>query len=186
MDPEISRNLQAARRLTSGLLFVEVSWKAIAGLALRVALDRNYDLEERFGRKDIPEFFEVVDPGDWERLDVDSRETVDWLLQKDPQNAVYLELLIRLFARRLKYRRILNTQAFPTIDQVGPRMLLEHGLLDEGALSSLVVWRKWAIYMTQSSPARWAGLPTAHARAQFSGNRRNREAGLQGAVKSIA
>lgn len=143
MDPEVRRKLQEARRLTSGLLFVEISWEAIGGLALRVALDRAYDIEKKFGRKDIPEFFDVVDPSDWERLDTDPREAVDWLLQKDQQNAVYLELLVRLFARRLKYRRILNTQAFPTSDQVGPRMLLEHGLLDEGALSSLVVWRKW-------------------------------------------
>ncbi len=143
MDPEVRRNLQAARRLTSGLLFVEVSWQAIGRLALRVALDRGYDFEERFGRQDVPEFFEVVDPADWERPGVDTPEAVDWLIQKDRQNAVYLELLIRLFARRLKYRRILSTQAFPTSDQVGPRMLLEHGLLDEGALSSLVVWRKW-------------------------------------------
>lgn len=143
MDPEVRRRLQEARRLTSGLLFVDISWQAIGGLALRVAQDRAYDLEERFGRRDIPEFFEVVDPADWEQPDIDSREAVDWLLQKDQQNAVYLELLIRLFARRIKYRRILNTQAFPTSDQVGPRMLLEHGLLDAGALRSLVVWRKW-------------------------------------------
>lgn len=143
MDSEIQRSLQAARRLTSGLLFVEVSWAAIGGLALRVAQDRAYDFESKFRPLVVPDFFAVVDPTAWEQLGVNPREAVTWLVEKDRQNAVYLELLVRLFARRLKYRRILNTQAFPTSDQVGPRMLLEHGLLDEGALSSLVVWRKW-------------------------------------------
>lgn len=143
MDPEIKRNLQDARKLTSGSLLVEVPWEAIGGLALRVGLDRGYDVEGNFGIVEIPDFFAVIDVADWESLGANAKDAVTWLVAKDRHNAVYLELLLRLFTRRLKYRRILNTQAFATSDQVGPRMLLEHGLLDEGALSSLVVWRKW-------------------------------------------
>ena len=145
MDPEVKRNLQGARRLTSGSLLVEVSWEAVGGLALRVGEDRGYDVQGEFGPMEIPDFFAVIDAKDWENLGINGCDAVTWLVAQDRHNAVYLELLVRLFARRLKYGRILSTQAFATSDQVGPRMLLEHGLLDCGALSSLVVWRKWMI-----------------------------------------
>jgi hypothetical protein len=143
MDPETRRNLQKARRLTAGEQRVEVSWNAIGGLALRVAVDRGYDVEGRFGSLNVPEFFEVIDQERWHVPGIDVEAVVAWLEEQDRHNAVYLELLLRLFARRLKYRRILSTQAFATSDQVGPRALLEHGLLDTEALRSLVVWRKW-------------------------------------------
>lgn len=151
MDPEVNRNLQSARKLTSGSLLVEVSWEAIGGLALRAGQDRGYDVRSEFGPIEVPDFFTVIDAKDWECLGVNARDAVAWLVAKDRHNAVYLELLVRLFARRLKYRRILNTQAFATSDQVGPRTLLEHGLLDEGALSSLVVWRKWMMDVNNRS-----------------------------------
>jgi hypothetical protein len=143
MDPETKLSLHKARRMTTGSLKIEVTWASIAGLALRVALDRDYDVASRFGDVDIPDFFSVIDQAAWEAVGVDPEDAVAWIEGIDRHNAVYLELLVRLFARRLKYRRILSTQAFATSDQVGPRTLLEHGLLDEGALSSLVVWRKW-------------------------------------------
>ncbi len=143
MDPETKRNLQNARRMLTGSLKIEVSWQVIAGLALRVATDRGYDVAGRYGAVEVPDFFNVIDPGEWEATGVDVEDAVEWIEGIDRHNTVYLELLVRLFARRLKYRRILSTQAFATSDQVGPRTLLEHGLLSEGALSSLVVWRKW-------------------------------------------
>lgn len=142
MDAETRRNLQAARRLTSGLLPVEVTWEAIAGLGLRVGLDRDYDVAGRFGETSVPDFFAIVDGAGWE-VDLDVGEIVAWLVSEDEHNAVYLELLVRLLARRMKYQAILRSQAFASSDQVGPRTLLEHGLLDPSALSSLVVWRKW-------------------------------------------
>lgn len=142
MDPETRRNIQAARRLTSGLLPVEVSWQAVAGLGLRVAVDRGYEIDERFSVTTVPDFFALSTSEAFE-VDLDPAEVVAWLEEKDRHNAVYLELLVRLLARRLKYRAILRTQAFAVSEQVGPRTLLEHGFLDSGALAAIVVWRKW-------------------------------------------
>lgn len=144
MDPETRRNLQKARQMKTGNLKIDVGWAAIGGLAARVAVDRGYDVDGQFGRVvHVPDFFAVIDQDDWSAVNVDPEDAVAWIESIDRHNVVYLELLVRLFARRLKYRRILSTQAFATSDQVGPRTLLEHGLLEEGALSSLVVWRKW-------------------------------------------
>lgn len=143
MDPETRRNLQKARRMTTGSLKIDVGWPAIGGLALRVAADRGYDINEHFAGLMVPDFFAVIEQEEWAAVGADPGAVVAWIEDLDRHNAVYLELLVRLFARRLKYRRILATQAFATSDQVGPRTLLEHGLLDEAALSSLVIWRKW-------------------------------------------
>jgi hypothetical protein len=56
---------------------------------------------------------------------------------------LYFENLATLHKRRLKYQRILSGQAKPTMNQVGPRSLLEFGAVDPGLLASWLVWRKW-------------------------------------------
>jgi hypothetical protein len=56
---------------------------------------------------------------------------------------LYFENLAALHKRRLKYQRILSTQPKPTMNQIGPRSLLEFGGVDDALLASWVVWRKW-------------------------------------------
>ncbi len=55
----------------------------------------------------------------------------------------YFYCLATLHKARLKYERILESQAIPTIDQVGPRGLLQYGTLSPKSLVSLLFWRKW-------------------------------------------
>ena len=56
---------------------------------------------------------------------------------------LYFENLAALHKRRLKYQRILSTQPKPTMNQIGPRSLLEFGGVDDALLASWLVWRKW-------------------------------------------
>lgn len=56
---------------------------------------------------------------------------------------LYFENLAALHKRRLKYQRILSAQPRPTMNQIGPRSLLEFGGVDDGLLASWLVWRKW-------------------------------------------
>lgn len=55
---------------------------------------------------------------------------------------LYFENLATLHKRRLKYQRILSTQPKPTMNQIGPRSLLEFGGVDDKLLASWLVWRK--------------------------------------------
>ena len=55
----------------------------------------------------------------------------------------YFSCLATLHRARLKYEKILKAQPLPTIDQVGPRGLLQFGSLSAGALASFLFWRKW-------------------------------------------
>ena len=61
----------------------------------------------------------------------------------EPDFRLYFENLATLHKRRLKYQRILSTQPKPTMNQIGPRSLLEFGGVDDGLLASWLVWRKW-------------------------------------------
>jgi hypothetical protein len=56
---------------------------------------------------------------------------------------LYFENLATLHKRGLKYQRILSSQPRPTMNQIGPRSLLEFGGVNDGLLASWLVWRKW-------------------------------------------
>jgi len=56
---------------------------------------------------------------------------------------VYFACLATLHKARLKYERILSTQPIPTLEQVGPRGLLQYGKLSGEALAGFLFWRKW-------------------------------------------
>jgi len=55
----------------------------------------------------------------------------------------YFDCLSALHKRRLKYQRILENQPIPTMNQVGPRGLLQYGTLESHALAGWLFWRKW-------------------------------------------
>lgn len=57
---------------------------------------------------------------------------------------------------RLKYERILQAQPLPTVEQVGPRGLLQFGHLSPRALAGLLFWRKW-IYDIDNRAAQETG-----------------------------
>jgi hypothetical protein len=70
----------------------------------------------------------------------------DWyetLLEAVEDGETYFACLAELHKRRLKFRRILSTQPLPTKDQVGPRGLLEYGVIPTRELVALLSWRKW-------------------------------------------
>ena len=55
----------------------------------------------------------------------------------------YFACLGTLYKARLKYANILRLQPIPTLDQVGPRGLLQYGELSPEALTAFLLWRKW-------------------------------------------
>jgi len=61
----------------------------------------------------------------------------------EPDFRLYFENIATLHKRRVKYQRILSCQPKPTMNQIGPRSLLEFGGVNDGLLASWLVWRKW-------------------------------------------
>jgi len=61
----------------------------------------------------------------------------------EPDFRLYFDNLATLHKRRVKYQRILSSQPRPTMNQIGPRCLLEFGGVDDELLASWLLWRKW-------------------------------------------
>ncbi len=76
--------------------------------------------------------------------------------QKDNDFALFIENLSALHRRRVKYRRILGSQPLPTMDQIGPRSLLEFGACDVKLQANWMAWRKW-IYDIDNRSAQETG-----------------------------
>lgn len=73
----------------------------------------------------------------------DLLEVFDGIVNYDSDFGLYFLNLCALHKRRFKYQRILSTQPRPTMEQIGPRGLLEFGLSDGKLLANWMLWRKW-------------------------------------------
>jgi hypothetical protein len=74
---------------------------------------------------------------------IDAKALFESVVAAIPDADTYFACLAALQKARLKYERILSTQPIPTLEQVGPRALLQYGKLSSRALVSLLFWRKW-------------------------------------------
>lgn len=91
----------------------------------------------------LPPFFGGDPLETLELPDMDFPSLAERLFLRVPDADTYFASLAKLHKARLKYKRILETQPIPTVEQVGPRALLEFGKLSSGALAALLFWRKW-------------------------------------------
>lgn len=135
--------IEKARLLGSGADGFVLSEEVCAYLVAVIVSDLG--LRAKF--PEIPQpvsgFFSTADI---ERLDlagVKFEPLAERLFSLDKNADTYFACLASLHKRRLKYQRILRTQSIPTIDQVGPRGLLQFGSLSPRALGALLFWRKW-------------------------------------------
>ena len=81
-----------------------------------------------------------------DNIEVDINEVYECISQFSKENEdfqLYFSNLTALHRRRIKFFKILKTQKFPTVEQVGPRILLEFGSGDIEIISNWLRWRKW-------------------------------------------
>lgn len=86
----------------------------------------------------------------------DIEETLNNAKNKAEDFVLFIENLAAIHRRRVKYRRILSSQPMPTMDQIGPRVLLEFGVCDSNLLANWMMWRKW-IYDIDNRAAQETG-----------------------------
>jgi hypothetical protein len=84
------------------------------------------------------------------------QETLSKAIDQSQDFFVYFENLCALHRRRVKFQRILATQPMPTMDQIGPRVLLEFGSCEPTLLANWTTWRKW-IYDIDNRAAQETG-----------------------------
>jgi hypothetical protein len=91
----------------------------------------------------LPEFFSSQHPASLVVPDANFLAWLERLLAVAPDADTYFACLAKLHRSRVKYQKILETQPVPTLEQVGPRGLLQYGHLSPAGLTALLFWRKW-------------------------------------------
>ncbi len=135
--------IERARTIGGGIQGVALSEGACVYILGTVVAD--LDLKTEF--PEIPEalspFFSGESIGSLEIPGVPFLPLLERLVGLAPDADTYFASLAKLHKTRLKYERILNTQPIPTMEQVGPRALLEFGKLSPRSQVSFLLWRKW-------------------------------------------
>lgn len=91
----------------------------------------------------LPRFFGNQSVSSLEVSDVAFLPMLERLVELAPDADSYFESLAKLHKARLKYEKVLQAQPIPSMEQVGPRGLLEFGKLRPSALGAYMFWRKW-------------------------------------------
>ena len=119
-----------------------------------------HDLDVRDQMEDVPRsvlpFFETKRVADLSVSSLDFTTAADRLFTSVLDSDTYFSCLAALLKARLKFERILQHQPFPTLDQIGPRGLLQYGSLSPSGLAALLIWRKW-LYDTDNRAAQETG-----------------------------
>lgn len=135
--------IEKARSAGTGDQAVPLTDDICAYLIAVVAQDLG--LQDEFSElpRDIFPFFDRRELGLLRITGVEFLPLMERLVDLNHDADTFFVCLASLHKRRLKYERILQTQPTPTIEQVGPRGLLQFGTISARALTGLLFWRKW-------------------------------------------
>lgn len=134
---------QKARSMGNGGQAVRLDDGMCRYLVARIVYDLN--LQSQFAEFDQApcDFFTRSSSTELSIPGGDAKALFERLVQANEDADTYFACLSQLQKARLKYEKILSTQPVPTLEQVGPRSLLQFGKLDTNSLVGLLFWRKW-------------------------------------------
>lgn len=135
--------IEKARSVGSSDLAIELSDEMCAYLVGVIVHDLGYRKAFPEVPVSLPKFFSAAAPEDLRLTGVDFWNLIERLLNAEPDSITYFSCLAAMHKARLKYARILQRQPIPTMDQVGPRGLLQYGQMSPRALAAFILWRKW-------------------------------------------
>ena len=148
--------IERARSVGDSEMAVPIGDAAGAYLLARTVVDLG--LQSRYAElpEDVPPFYETAPVSSLALDGVNFEALAERVFNSTPDADTYFSCLAALLKARLKFERILRRQPFPTMDQVGPRGLLQYGSLSSPALAGLLYWRKW-FYDTDNRAAQETG-----------------------------
>jgi hypothetical protein len=135
--------IEKARNVGNSAMAVPLSSEVCAYLCGVVVKD--LDLVSKIPEipQELPSFFETWPVSSLKLRGIAFEDLAAKVFALKPDADTYFSCLATLHKSRLKYEQILQRQAFPTFDQIGPRGLLQFGGLPPPALSGMLYWRKW-------------------------------------------
>ena len=135
--------VEKARALGAGGQGVALSDGACSYLVGMIVADLGLEASFPEFVEELPSFFGDEPVGSLEVQNVAFLPMLERLVDVVPDADSYFECLAKLHKARLKYEKILEVQPIPSMEQVGPRGLLEFGKLSPSALGAYLFWRKW-------------------------------------------
>jgi hypothetical protein len=114
-------------------------------LFLVATVARDLGLLDKFPElpRGLPDFFRAGMQNRPQLGDLPFLELFERLVSLNGDADSFFACLGTLYKARLKYANILRLQRIPTMDQVGPRGLLQYGSFSAEALTAFLLWRKW-------------------------------------------
>lgn len=135
--------LERARSLGSGDQAVSLNDEICAYLIAVIAKDLGLLAKFPEFKQPPPSFFGQIPLQNLVMPGTNFVDLYERLLGINKEADMYFVCLAALHKGRLKYDNILCTQAISTIEQVGPRGILQYGSLTPKALTGFLFWRKW-------------------------------------------
>jgi len=135
--------VEKARALGAGGQGVALTDGACSYLVGVIVADLGLGLSFPELAEELPRFFGNEPVSSLEVADVAFLPMLERLVELAPDADTYFESLAKLHKARLKYEKVLQAQPIPSMEQVGPRGLLEFGKLPPSALATYLSWRKW-------------------------------------------
>ncbi len=148
--------IEKARSVGASELAVALSDEVCAYLVGIIVRDLGYIAKFPEMLTDFPDFYFSGDLDTLILPGIDFLKLLERLAAFDADAITYFSCLAALHKARLKYLRILKSQPLPTMDQVGPRGLLQFGAMSPRALTGFILWRKW-IYDIDNRAAQETG-----------------------------
>ncbi len=150
ISTELKSHFANTRVLGQGSGRVSLTETELAWLLRLTATDIGIPLTNSIlaSPRDVPSFYQPAVPtslpAEWSSLDTAALlEELAHLCAEKADARLYFTNLCSILKRRIKFQRILSSQAKPTMDQIGPRSLLEYGVVPTDLLGNWMVWRKW-------------------------------------------
>jgi len=139
-----STAFEKARARGSGGQGITLPDDSVRALVALVARDLNLPSIEGIDPLDDVEYYDIAVDELTTTGEASALSAYCSLLRVGPVDTdTYFLSLAALHRARLKFANIMRSQASPTLEQVGPRGLLQYGSLSTGALGSLLIVRKW-------------------------------------------
>ncbi len=135
--------VEKARSIGGGAQGVALSESTCAYIVGKIVADLGITDQFPEFPAELPSFFGDNAIGELVVPDVAFLPLLERLIDLVSDADTYFASLAKLHKSRLKYEKILRTQSIPTLEQVGPRGLLEYGKLSPGVLAAYLYWRKW-------------------------------------------
>lgn len=131
--------IEKARNVGNSEMAVPLSSEVCAYLCGVVVKDLNLTSKVSEIPRDLPPFFETWPVSSLTLAGISFEDLAAKVFALKPDSDTYFSCLATLHKSRLKYEQILQRQAFPTFDQVGPRGLLQFGSLPSPALAGALL-----------------------------------------------